>query len=207
MKKTIFAILTLLLVLCVSGCNNANNDTNNENKADKKTQANVKTDTVVVPNVVGMDKDKAVKLLDEMGLEVELKYKHCVTEKDDSFAFLPDKSVLEQEPLQDVMIKRGGKITIVTQTLTDRFATSENDDGTVTLIERKSTVNFSNGICTIPNVYEDKKVTKINANVVNTINPWRDFPSDKLLPIETVKIPKDVEIIGEIKTNFKIVYY
>lgn len=110
MKKTIFAILTLLLVLCVSGCNNANNDTNNENNADKKTQANVKTDTVVVvPNVVGMDKDKAVKLLDEMGLEVELKYKHCVTEKDDSFAFLPDKSVLEQEPLQDVMIKRGGK--------------------------------------------------------------------------------------------------
>ena len=72
MKKTIFAILTLLLVLCVSGCNNANNDTNNENKADKKTQANVKTDTVVVSNVIGMDKDEAVKMLEKKGLIVEL---------------------------------------------------------------------------------------------------------------------------------------
>lgn len=205
MKKFLSAILVLLLALCISGCNN--NDTNSAGKANKNTQSNTETDTVVVPNVVGMDKDEAVKLLKGIGLEVELKYKHCVTEKDDSFAFLPDKSVLEQEPLQDVVVKRGGKVSITTQTLTDRFVTSENEDGTVTLIERKSNVNFSNGICTIPDVYEDKKVSKIDASVVNTIHPWRDFPSDKLLPIETVRIPKDVEIMGEIKTDFEIVYY
>ena len=75
------------------------------------------------------------------------------------------------------------------------------------MLERKSNWNFNNGICTIPSVYEDRKVSKIKAQVVNSIYLWNEFQGDKISPVTTVKIPKDVEIIGDIETQLDVVYY
>lgn len=198
MKKALSLVLVLIMALSLAACGGVS-------ETETTSEISTQPETLVVPNVVGMDKDEAVKLLEGMGFEVEIKYKHCAFDENDDY--YPDKTVLEQEPLQDVVVVNGGKITVTTQTLTDEFETAENDDGTITLLERKSNWNFNNGICTIPNVYEERKVSKIKAQVVNSIYLWNEFQGDKISPVTTVKIPKDVEIIGDIETQLDVVYY
>lgn len=203
MKKVILLLITALLIFTLCACGKDNSSSNV--KTGEKTVS--QSGTVAVPNVVGMDKNEAVKKLEELGLNVKINYKHCVTKENDDFTFLPDKSVLEQSVQPDGIIKKSAVVTLTVQTLTDKFETRENEDGTVTLVERKSNVNFSNGKCVIPKIYEDKKVSKIYAAVVNEIYLWNEIPSDKLLPVKTVEIPKGIEIIGKIETKLEIVYY
>lgn len=83
MKKVILLLITALVIFTLSACGN---DNTNSNSTDIKTDNNssvIKTgnknsekitsqsDTVVVPNVVGMNKNEAIKKLEDAGLKAK----------------------------------------------------------------------------------------------------------------------------------------
>lgn len=81
MKKLIAIILTLCTVLSICGCGESAEQgsssapetktaTSSSAKAQPKAEQTSSISTVVVPDVVGMDKDEAVKKLEDLGLKV-----------------------------------------------------------------------------------------------------------------------------------------
>ena len=196
MKKFLSAILVLLLALCISGCNNTNNDTNSAGKTNKNTQSNTETDTVVVPNVVGMDKDEAVKLLEGMGLEVELKKYHY--QKDpDTQDFYPDNYVLEQDTQSGTVMTKNSKIKLTINSNTDKWNYTKNDDGTIT-ITSISVIRTPDDITHIPAEYEGFVVSKVSANIINFEGERSKLLYDNKI---NVIIPKTVEIEGTTEYN------
>ena len=99
--KKICVLITLALILCLSACSKSKESqtqnkwgNNSSGEQSSTTQTEGASDTVVVPNVVGMNKDEAVKKLERLGLIVETTkshYKKNPTTQD----FYPDNYVIQ----------------------------------------------------------------------------------------------------------------
>lgn len=183
----------------LSACDKSNKTTNQNSTANKTTASDVSEsgskysqgDTVVVPNVVGMDKDEAIKKLEKLGLKVETETKH-LTYKDNnntSLGFYDDGYVLEQDSKAGTVMVKGSAVKLTYNSNTSQFKYKVNEDGTITIIKwTKTFLNDENNFVIIPKEYDGYKVTSID-------NYFWEQCDNKKRQINNlqVKIPQGVE--------------
>lgn len=195
MKKTFLPLFIIILTMCclLSACGE-NNKTSNQNSTTNKTTASdvsesgsksSQGDTVVVPNVVGMNKDEAVKKLEGLGLIVETGYKHL--QKDQQGNLCPDNEILEQSINTGTIVAPNTSISLTYNINTEAYASNIKPDGTVNLslllLWRPDTDEIL-----IPEYYDGKKVSSISTSILISIDTNEQIRTRKVL------IPKDVVI-------------
>lgn len=206
MKRILCTILVLLIALCICGCDkpsdeeikNKDNIDNSQSNTDSRN--NDENDTVVVPNVVGMDIDEATKVLEEAGLKVEIETEHLVHKDNDPLSdFEPDRIVIKQDTKQGIIITKGSLIEVTFNSMTDGFKYKINPDQSITLTECYTWLPINETV-TIPKEYDGYLVQSVDSSVTDIIWLLKD-----LYKVTTIKIPTGVDIIGD--TNACITYY
>ena len=203
MKKCLIIILSLAIIFCFVGCSDNKNSNSKSStsavSADKTSNAS-DGDTVVVPNVVGMNKDEAIKKLEELGLKVEIEIEHLMHKDNNPLNdFEPDLAVVKQDIKQGVVVTKGTAIAITYNSMTDGFKYIIDEDQSITLTECYTWLPVSESV-TIPKEYEGYLVKSVNSSVTDIIWTLKDN-----YKVNTIKIPKGVNIIGE--TRAHITYY
>lgn len=215
MKKVISLLITALVIFTLSACGN---DNTNSNSTDIKTDNNssvIKTgnknsekiisqsDTVVVPNVVGMNKDEAIKKLEDLGLKVENK-KVFYQKKADTLEPYSNNQVTEQDIKTGTVCKSEGTTINLTYNV--------NEDGYNYEILKDNTIKLTfvslgkktNNAFIIPKIYDNYKVSQIDEFVLTTL--CAHYMEENANGI-VFKIPKDVKIIGDAPIKCTLVYY
>ncbi len=186
MKKALSLVLVLIMALSLAACGGVS-------ETETTSEISTQPETLVVPNVVGMDKDEAVKLLEGMGFEVEVRVEHWrYNEK--ANARYDDGLVLEQDLKQGVVVVPKSVIKITYNSNTDGYDYSELDDGTV-MLKRLRMYDRQYEEIYIPNTYEGKIVSKIDAYLL--------FYIDNSMPNVTIYVPANVTIEGEPTIAYK----
>lgn len=205
MKKTLTIILSITLLLMLVGCNSSNVKTVNSEKNPtaqtiEEDNINSQTQTVIVPDVIGMNIDEAKAKLEELGLKVETEIEHLAHKDNNPLNdFEPDLIVLKQDIKQGTVMVKESIIKITYNSNTDGFKYSINDDNTITLTECYTWLPINETI-TIPRKYEGYKISTIDSSALNII--WTLKEQYK---INEIKVPQGVSIIGDTSAN--IVYY
>lgn len=196
MKKIFLPLFIIILTLCCfcSCGNNSSQNKDNKSSTSNKTNASdisesgsksSQGDTVVVPNVVGMNKDEAVKKLEGLGLIVETGYKHL--QKDQQGNLYPDDEILEQSISAGTIVASNTSISLTYNINTEAYASNVKPDGTVNLdlllLWRPDTDEIL-----IPEYYDGKKVSSISTSILISIDVNEQIRTRKIL------IPKDVII-------------
>ena len=168
---------------------------------DVPTQSN-NNGTVVVPNVVGLNKDEAVNKLEESGLKYKIIFKRLQVKENNGvdLIYYDDNSVIEQSHQNGTVVIADTEVQIVINQKVSEMEYTINDDNTITLTKPGYTLYHPNKQFLIPQEYDGYKVSHIEA----------DFFEDRLKQdaagnIITFLIPNDITINGE--TTAKIVRY
>ena len=174
-----------------SGCGNTT-VTTMENGETQKAETN---DLVVVPNVIGMNKDEAIKTLEDLGLVVEPKE---MCEMEDKFT----GEVVDQNAVAGTTMVKGSNIQIKFTTdtcIVDGF------DGV-----HGYTIDYiyplaKDGVAKIPQKCDGKEINAISYSALATYDRVTNEPKK----LKKLFIPESVAIVGE-KTadlSFEIVRY
>ena len=203
MKRILCTIVVFLIALCMNGCNNCEcnkpSDTTTNNDNIENSQANTESGTLVVPNLVGMDKDEAVKLLEGMGFETKLEALGLFANFKDHPDW-KDSEIVSQNVLP-------GRTRPLKTVVTMQYATGayfdeyeENADGTITLTMLSEWYSEEH-ILKIPKTYEGKTVSCIKDEALpKTLDPYGPFAG-----VYTVQVPKDVKV--EVDVDYDLVRY
>lgn len=192
LKKISMAFILVILAVSLMGCGGERTTTSkgNKNTSSDSSVASVQntsgaSDTVVVPNVIGMNKDEAVKKLEGLGLMVETGYKHL--QKDQQGNLYLDNEVLEQSISAGTIVAPNTSISLTYNINTEAYASNVKPDGTVNLdlllLWRPDTDEIL-----IPEYYDGKKVSSISTSILISIDVNEQIRTRKIL------IPKDVII-------------
>lgn len=210
MKKIITLFTVFALIFSLAGCGDdttSNTGASNNSGSDgNRTTTAQNNETVVVPNVVDMNKDEAVKVLEDAGLKAELKIKYATWIGPEIGAYEEDLKVLEQDVKSGNIMGKNSTVTITYNLNASSFKYDINDDNTITLVYILTTY-YNNNKVIIPNTFEGKKVSKIKYSIIDDLNHRFKY----VLKIEDFKIeiPYNVEIIDNLesaKPN-NIIYY
>ncbi len=196
MKKIsliVLSFITIICCLCACGNSSSQSTDNKPSTSNKTTASDVSEsgskssqgDTVVVPNVVGMNKDEAVKKLEGLGLIVEVEKKY--PNKDEEITKLKAGSVVEQNPSKTTKCKKNSTIKIGALSLDSEFSYETNQDGTISIYNAYFW-GKENGAYIIPKEYNGFKVTKVYIDTL-TMNYFLSNQS-------IIKVPNEVEILG-----------
>ena len=194
MKKINLITLSLITIICCL-CSCSTNSSQSKN--DKSTSSNKTTasdvsesgskssqgDTIVVPNVVGMDKDEAIKKLEELGLKVETETKH-LTYKDNnntSLGFYDDGYVLEQDSKTGTVMAKGSTVNLTYNSNTSQFKYKVNEDGTITLTDFSRIKKENNKSIILPKDYDGYVVSTIEAGIFERLLPYATTSNYKIL--------------------------
>lgn len=186
MKKALSLVLVLIMALSLAACGGVS-------ETETTSEISTQPETLVVPNVVGMDKDEAVKLLEGMGFEVEFRVDHWRYNEKANDRY-DDGLVLEQDLKQGVVVVPKSVIKITYNSNTDGYSYSELDDGTI-MLKRLGMHDRQYEEIYIPNMYEGKVVSKIDAYLL--------FYIDNSMPNVTIYVPSNVAIEGEPTIAYK----
>ena len=192
MKKISMAFILIILAVSLMGCggertttSKGNTNTSSDNSVASVQNTSGASDTVMVPNVVGMNKDEAVKKLEGLGLIVETGYKHL--QKDQQGNLYPDDEILEQSINAGTIVAPNTSISLTYNINTEAYASNVKSDGTVNLglllLWRPDTDEIL-----IPEYYDGKKVSSISTSILISIDVNEQIRTRKVL------IPKDVVI-------------
>lgn len=209
MKKFFSIIITLALILCLSACGKNNKSTKQNSTTNKTTASDVSEsgskssqgDTVVVPNVVGMNKDEAVNELEEMGLKYKLKSKRLQVKEfsGENIIYYDDDSVIEQSHKNGTVVVRGTEIEIVINQNVSEMKYIINNDNTITFTELGNTLYYPDKKFFIPKEYDGYKVSHVNSDMLN------DFLNTHTSFDLKFYVPQDVIINGS--TTAEIIRY
>lgn len=216
MKKISLIVLSFITIICcLCACGNSSSQsTNNQPSTSNKTTASdvsesgsksSQGDTVVVPNVVGMDKDEAVKKLEGLGLIVETGYKHL--QKDQQGNLYLDNEVLEQSISAGAIVVPNTSISLTYNTNTEAYASEIKSDGTVNL---SSLLLWrpDNDEILIPEYYDGKKVSSISTALLEIIEIREQTRTRKILIPKNVAIEENGVSIEDSKlNNYNIIRY
>ena len=186
------AFILIILAVSLMGCggertttSKGNTNTSSDNSVASVQNTSGASDTVMVPNVVGMNKDEAVKKLEGLGLIVETGYKHL--QKDQQGNLYPDDEILEQSINAGTIVAPNTSISLTYNINTEAYASNVKSDGTVNLglllLWRPDTDEIL-----IPEYYDGKKVSSISTSILISIDVNEQIRTRKVL------IPKDVVI-------------
>lgn len=184
MKKALSLVLVLIMALSLAACGGVS-------ETETTSEISTQPETLVVPNVVGMDKDEAVKLLEGMGFETKLRAEGIFVnlemnpdykDKDNEVVF-QDSNPGSTRPLKTVIAMR-----YVSATCFDKY--EENPDGTIT-ITRFGEWYSPEGILTVPKTYEGKTISCIkDEGLPKKIGSGSAFA----FGVKAVRVPKDVKV-------------
>lgn len=193
MKKTIFLCFLCLIIsasaLCACSKSKENQAQNKRGDSSSGKQSSItqteganNPDTVVVPNVVGMDKDEATKKLEELGLKVETETKH-LTYKDNntSLGFYDDGYVLEQDSKAGTVMVKGSAVKLTYNSNTSQFKYKVNEDGTITLTDFSRIKKEDNKSIILPKDYDGYVVSTIEAGIFERLLPYAVTSNYKIL--------------------------
>lgn len=194
MKKIILILVTVLLLTSLAACGTKQTASSSD-KADKsasgssaQTETVNSTKTVVVPNVVGMNIDEAVKQLEDFGLKVESKTTNISLLLDESP--VPQiNQIISQTLTAGAICQKGTIITISYASDAPEFEYLTKQDNTICLVIL-SVYYTNNNTITIPNEYDGHKVSEI------------DLTNFQLGTEYTLRIPSNISIKGQ--TDCKI---
>lgn len=216
MKKIsliVLSFITIICCLCACGNSLSQNKDNKSSTSNKTTASDVSEsgskssqgDTVVVPNVVGMNKDEAVKKLEGLGLIVETGYKHL--QKDQQGNLYPDDEILEQSINTGTIVAPNTSISLTYNTNTEAYASEIKSDGTVNL---SSLLLWrpDNDEILIPKYYDGKKVSSISTALLEIIEIREQTRTRKILIPKNVAIEENGVSIEDSKlNNYNIIRY
>lgn len=155
MKKALSLVLVLIMALSFAACGGAY-------ETETTSEISTQPETLVVPKVVGMDKDEAVKLLEGMGFEVEVRALHMSLYLNaETMPKVGD--IVSQNLSQGIVCAPKSKITICYASDETEFEYKNNEDGTITLTYIKAYYS-ENSTITIPRIYNGKTVSCIEFN-------------------------------------------
>lgn len=190
MKKiSILFLAFIILIFSFAGCSEkttTSKDKNTSKNSDNSVQnasSTSDTDTVVVPNVVGMDKDEAIKKLEGLGLKVETETKH-LTYKDNnntSLGFYDDGYVLEQDSKTGTVMAKGSTVNLTYNSNTSQFKYKVNKDGTITLTDFSRIKKEDNKSIILPKDYDGYVVSTIEAGIFERLLPYAVTSNYKIL--------------------------
>lgn len=209
MKKISLIVLSFITIICcLCACGNSSSQsTNNQPSTSNKTTASdvsesgsksSQGDTVVVPNVVGMDKDEAVKKLEGLGLIVETGYKHL--QKDQQRNLYLDNEVLEQSISAGTIVVPNTSISLTYNTNTEAYASEVKSDGTVNL-SLLLLWRPDNDEILIPEYYDGKKVSSMSTALLFSIVTNEQIRTRKILIPNDVIIEEDSGAVEDYKLN------
>lgn len=209
MKKISLIVLSFITIICcLCACGNSSSQsTNNQPSTSNKTTASdvsesgsksSQGDTVVVPNVVGMDKDGAVKKLEGLGLIVETGYKHL--QKDQQRNLYLDNEVLEQSISAGTIVVPNTSISLTYNTNTEAYASEVKSDGTVNL-SLLLLWRPDNDEILIPEYYDGKKVSSMSTALLFSIVTNEQIRTRKILIPNDVIIEEDSGAVEDYKLN------
>lgn len=198
MKKSVLMLLILSILFSFAGCGKAAEQTSSSapntlaitedsSVAETSTEQTSSISTVVVPDVVGMDKDEAVKKLEDLGLKVELVKVIWQYENDTAVAH---NVVIEQGITSGTVMVSGSSIELTYNLQENGYSYKVNEDGTITIVS--ASVYFLNetDALIIPKEYDGYAISKISAEAPFQIGRAVGYPQQE----RKVKIPKEVEI-------------
>lgn len=177
--------------------NGRGNSSLGEQSSTTQTESANNNDTVVVPNVVGMNKDEAIKKLEELGLKVEIGevVHQKLIENNGQYSFEQDGLVLSQNPEKDVVVRKGAACKISYHSISNGFHFIVKNDGTAKLTNAYK-VYCPNNVFEIPKQYDGYKVSEVSASIIN--ETYNDYQYQ-------IKIPANLIIDGTIDVPFE--YY
>ena len=195
MKKALSLVLVLIMALSLAACGGVS-------ETETTSEISTQPETLVVPNVVGMDKDEAVKLLEGMGFETELRatgiFMNLETNPDykdkDNEVVFQDSNPESTRPLKTVITMR-----YVSGVMFDKY--DEKPDGTIT-VTRLGEWYCHDGVLTIPKTYEGKTISCIkDEGLPQKIGSDSEF----FRGVKTVRVPKDVKV--EVDVDYDLERY
>lgn len=205
MRKTTCVLITLTLILCLSACGKSNKTSNQNSTSNKTTASDVSEsgsksaqgDTVVVPNVVGMNVDEAKTELEGLGLKYKIIFKQLQVKKNDgnNIIYYDDNSVIEQSHKNGTIVIIGTKIDITINQNVSEMMYTVNNDKTITLTGMGDTLYYPNNQFYIPKEYEGYKVSHINSSMLNS--KIKDVWNNPIVYL----IPYDVIIDGDVSAE------
>lgn len=198
MKKiSILFLAFIILIFSFAGCSEkttTSKDKNTSKNSDNSVQnasSTSDTDTVVVPNVVGMDKDEAIKKLEGLGLKVEIMGKNQLLLKDE-FKNYNIGEIYEQNIATGTLCKKSTQITLCYVSDKPEFEYIINSDNTIRLVVLSVFLPENKNI-TIPSKYNNYQVSEIDLTAMQL---GEDF---------TLQIPKNIKIIGQTNCQLEII--
>lgn len=197
--------MTVILILSLCACSqtqpkNTDNSSNTKSNAASQTNAS-NDDTVVVPNVVGMNVDEAAEKLQKMGLTVE-KVDVGSQWKDPNateLGYVPYGEILKQNIKEGTVMAKGSTVSIeYTSDTCQVFCENINNQ---TIIVSISSIGLRDGKIKIPQEYNNQKINKL---LFSALLPLKNEPN-----LREVLIPNSIEIIEEsnVSLGFSIVRY
>ena len=224
MKKLICILCAIIFTLSLAACGNegqptgktasspktesaANEETSSKTPESKTESAsNGETSsktpgTVIVPNVIGMNKDKAIKELEVLGLNVETEIRHWGRKGNKSTGeYEDDLIIVEQDLKEGVVVIPDTTISITINSRTNRWEYTSNSDGTITLTHCMQ-FHLTDECLQIPKTYENKVVFGVTSQAIQEI-----IEDKNIILYQKIKVPNEVNIIGE-KITTDIEYY
>ncbi len=207
MRRIICTILAFLIALCICGCNKPSDtgmkkkDNIDNSQSNTDSQNNDENDTVVVPNVVGTNKDEAVKKIEELGLKCKPKFKRLQVKEfsGENIIYYDDNSVVEQSHKGGTVVVVGTEIEISINQNVSEMEYTVNSDNTITFTELGDTLYYPDRKFFIPKEYDGYKVSHVNSGMLN------DFLKAHTSFNVKYYIPQDVIIDGD--TSAEIIRY
>ncbi len=171
MKKSVLMLLILSVLFSFAGCGESAEQTSSSapntlaltddsSVTETSTEQTSSISTVVVPDVVGMDKDEAVKKLEDLGLKVELVKVRWQYENDTAVAH---NVVIEQDSAEGTVMIPGSTVKVTYNLQENEYAYEENEDGTITitmiLVKERDPSEYR-----IPKQYDNKTISRLSGD-------------------------------------------
>lgn len=210
MKKLFSLTLTIILTLslfALTACGGGKADKTSSDKAigssasapqsDTKGESESQPETVVVPNVVGMNVDEATKVLEDLKLSPVIEYLHYVDKSGrryyDYDNLEEDGLVLKQDIPEGTICAPFSIFKMEVNSNTNPWEYTKNENGTITL-NKCVHGHVEDGKITVPTKYEEYIVESVTANAINDL-------LNRLSPSVRIVIPTGVEILGDVKAD------
>lgn len=194
-KKLISVTFALLLIFCLSACGKTKTAETQEAKTtDKSTEQTSSVSIVVVPDVVGMDKDEAVKTLQDLGLKVKLEHyrgssKGGLALGTEEERLVPNNEVFSQNVASGVLMAKGETINLSYSTLENGYLYDYNTDGTITIdFIGYKVYDSKTGSYTMPKTYDDYIITGIKDSAITALA--------NIAKSHKIYLPKGIKLIN-----------
>lgn len=197
MKKLYSLLLVFCLVFLLSACKNDETitQTNENDKTTTQTNENdgaASKDIIIIPDLLGMDKNKATELLEDYGLIVTCVDNHLTPmnpDDPDNYQYYPNDQVVEQELKAGTVVSQGTSIELRYASETTYVECYSTENGYTVL----QIYNFDkNGKITIPKTINGNEIQAIAYSAITSL-----MERDHSKRIKELSIPNDVEIVGK----------